>query len=195
MTSPLTLKSMLWKTLSSVLSNIFLYFSVTTDTMKNMFYSKENRTENTLTIHLLCMIYHNALCTTYLKQAHGLCKFNLVPFLMCAYLITKVMTDERWTHLIAFVVSRFIVTPKQRKAIGSQSNKRFWHWWACFPNTLGPKSAPLKSGWRGQGSASYCCVWQESPCPKEPRHLVVAPWFLSVLSVSEHATEVYVVVR
>lgn len=47
----------------------------------------------------------------------------------------------------AFTGSRFIRTPKQGKAIGSQSNKRLWHWWACFPNTK-----DFESGWRGRGS-------------------------------------------
>lgn len=41
------------------------------------------------------MNYNTSLRTTYAKQAYDLFQFNLVPFLMCAYLIAKVMTDER----------------------------------------------------------------------------------------------------
>lgn len=62
---------------------------------------------------------NSALLANPLKTAHDLFHFNLGPFLMCAYLIAKVMTDERWTHPAAFAGSRFIVTPKQGKAIGS----------------------------------------------------------------------------
>lgn len=73
---------------------------------------------------------------------------------------------------LAFAGTRFLVTspttltsPNQGKAIGSQSNKRLWHWWACFPNT----QDPLRSGWRDRvggagkwelrGGTPYCCVW------------------------------------
>lgn len=132
--SPLTLRCMLCERLSLLPSDLYIYMSGWT--LRNECCIQTGTEGKLFKWHLWDAWITTVPCTQpMLNMPLTFFQFNFVPFLTCAYLITKVMTDERWTHPIAFVKSRFIVTPKPGKAIGSQSNKRLWHWWACFPNT------------------------------------------------------------
>lgn len=94
-------------------------------------------------------MFQQALTKPLLEPTHDLFSFNTESFLMCAYLIAKVISDERWAHPTTLAGSWFMLAPKQGKAVGSWSNKRLWHWWACFPNTYrtlslaGGAGAPL----------------------------------------------------
>lgn len=113
--SPLTLRCMLCERLSLLPSDLYIYMSGWT--LRNECCIQTGTEGKLFKWHLGDAWITTVPCTQpMLNMPMTFFQFNLVPFLMCAYLITKVMTNERWTHPIAFVKSRFIVTLKPGKS-------------------------------------------------------------------------------